>query len=259
MNELLLAQEISLQQPSLNEKGFRMKVRSNEKEYLDNLSLEGDQLKRNLTELDWVNRLLGGYQVLKNGIANFLKYIPLQKTITICDLGCGDGASLRYLAKWARKNNRKIKFTGIDANHHIIKLAKAITLDYPEIHYLNNNIWDESIQSQTFDIITCNLFCHHLDQNNLIKLIKQLITQARFGIIINDLHRNYIAYWSIWILSRILSCSVYFKHDAPLSVKKGFQKNELEELLTQLPEITYQIRWRWAFRYQVLIIRKNIS
>jgi hypothetical protein len=42
------------------------------------------------------------------------------------------------------------------------------------------------------------------------------------------------------------------KHDAPLSVLRAFTKRELVEILEKAGLIDYRIKWRWAFRWQVI-------
>jgi hypothetical protein len=43
------------------------------------------------------------------------------------------------------------------------------------------------------------------------------------------------------------------KNDAKVSVQRGFLKKELEEIIQKAGFSKYEIKWRWAFRYQVVI------
>jgi len=43
------------------------------------------------------------------------------------------------------------------------------------------------------------------------------------------------------------------RHDGKLSVKKSFLKKELQNYLKLAGLINYQISWKWAFRYQVIV------
>jgi hypothetical protein len=43
------------------------------------------------------------------------------------------------------------------------------------------------------------------------------------------------------------------KFDAPLSVLRGFSRREWIEILEEAGIKTYSIKWKWAFRWQVII------
>ena len=75
------------------------------------------------------------------------------------------------------------------------------------------------------------------------------------GFFINDLHRHWLAYYSIQNITRIFSRSYLVKNDAPLSVARGFKKDEWKELMKNAGIQNYSISWRWAFRY--LIVYSN--
>ena len=73
------------------------------------------------------------------------------------------------------------------------------------------------------------------------------------GFFINDLHRHAIAYYSIKFLTSLFSHSYLVKHDAPLSVRRGFKKEEWEKIFSNAGIIKYSIEWKWAFRYLITV------
>ena len=90
--------------------------RSSKTEIMDDFTLEGVLLRDTLDKLETINRLLGGNSVTISGLKKILKNQSKNKTITIVDLGCGNGDILRDVAQFGRKNNYSFKLTGIDAN-----------------------------------------------------------------------------------------------------------------------------------------------
>jgi hypothetical protein len=72
------------------------------------------------------------------------------------------------------------------------------------------------------------------------------------GYFINDLQRHWLAYHSIKWLTKIFSKSYLVKNDAPLSVARGFKKEEWKHLFRRSEIENYTIRWKWAFRYLVV-------
>jgi hypothetical protein len=95
-----------------------------------------------------------------------------------------------------------------------------------------------------------SLFCHHLSNDPLLGFFKSLKSVARFGFVINDLQRHALAYYGIQFLTHVFSRSHLVKHDAPLSVWRGFHADELRNLFNQAG-LSPQIEWQWAFRYLV--------
>jgi hypothetical protein len=76
---------------------------------------------------------------------------------------------------------------------------------------------------------------------------------AKEGMIINDLHRHWFAYYSINTLTHFFSKSELVKNDAKLSVLKGFTKKEWKSCLSELGFDRFYIHWVWAFRHLIIL------
>lgn len=235
---------------------MKFKVRSNEAEIMDNLEFEaGYIMNQTLRELRTINKWLGGNHVTLDALEEAISEAPVSEeaTLKVADLGCGGGDILIMLAQWFRKKGRKARLIGIDANPNIIRYATSNSKDFAEISYKEMNIFSEEFKKEKFDIINCTLFCHHFTCLQLQQLFGALRQQATTAIIINDLHRHWFAYYSIAILTRLFSRSYMVQHDAKLSVLRAFIRNELEEIIKAAGYQKYSIRWKWAFRYQVIL------
>ena len=102
------------------------------------------------------------------------------------------------------------------------------------------------------DIIHACLFCHHLTEVQLVDLIK-FARQNHAVLVINDLERNPLAYYSIKILTQLFSKSYLVKNDAPLSVLRGFKKKEWLSILKKAGAEKFTVINKWAFRHEVII------
>ena len=178
------------------------------------------------------------------------------KTITIADLGCGGGDLLRAVHDWAKAKQLNVELMGFDANPFMVRYAVEKSRMFSEIRFKTANVLSDAFTTMRFDIVCLNTFCHHLTDADFIKLLNQLQTQASTAIIVNDLHRHWIAYLSIKLISRLLNFSYLAKHDGPLSVLRAFRKCELIDLIKQAHFDCYRIRWRWAFRWEVILWKK---
>jgi len=233
-----------------------LKHRSSDIEIMDDFHCQGPVVSQTLKELDLINRLLGGNQISLDAIDNVLSNANtsfLKAPLTIADLGCGSGELLKLIAKKAKRKNIPVSLIGVDANPFIIEYAKNHTKEYDEITYLTSDVTQEEFYSQTFDIINCTLFCHHFDDASLILLLKNLHAHTRKAIIINDIHRHWFAYHSIKWLTAIFSSSSMVKYDAKLSVLRAFKRKELESIFENAGIKNYSIKWKWAFRYEIVI------
>lgn len=231
------------------------KCRSQEKEILDNFSLSGKNLSKNLRSFSMVNRFLGGHSAVSNALSELLKknFRSINQNILIADLGCGGGDTLRFIAEWFKRKSLPCQLVGFDANQSCVDYSIKNSLNYNNIFFQTGDILAIDFQQYNFDIIMINTVCHHFTDEQMISLLKRLKNQSA-AMIVNDLHRHWLAYYSIKFLTYILPCSPLEKNDGPLSVLKAFTRKELELILKKADIHNYQIKWRWAFRYQVLIL-----
>jgi 2-polyprenyl-3-methyl-5-hydroxy-6-metoxy-1,4-benzoquinol methylase len=226
-------------------------TRSVDEEIMDNLECSGEVVHQTLRELEFINQWLGGNHVTLQAL-NLLKRQKKMSTLHLADLGCGSGDMLRLIHAWALKNNVTVKLTGIDANPHIIAYAKKNLADLPEIELLSLNIFSDDFRARKFDIVIGTLFYHHFSNKQLAQFFLNLRKQVSCGFIINDIHRHPFAYYSIKLLTRWFSKSAMVKYDAPLSVLRAFSKNEIQNIFKDASIQHYILRWRWAFRWQVI-------
>jgi 2-polyprenyl-3-methyl-5-hydroxy-6-metoxy-1,4-benzoquinol methylase len=227
-------------------------LRSNQPELMDDLSLSGDELRKNLRELEVINNWLGGHKVVLDALnKSTLNY--KNQHLTIADIGCGGGDTLTSIANWAQRKSINVQLTGIDANDFMVQYARQHCQHYSNITIAQHNVFSEAFALQEYDIIVCSLFCHHFTDEQLIRLFGQLYQQARVAVIINDLHRHWFAYYSIKYITKLFSGSRLVQHDAPLSVWRAFKRPELEKLLQQASIENYSLQWMWAFRWQLVL------
>jgi ubiquinone/menaquinone biosynthesis C-methylase UbiE len=233
-----------------------LSYRSNEKELIDDLELENDALRQNLEELALINKYLGGNQVTTSGLSKLCYQSPItnhQSLIKIADLGCGGGDMLMVMADWAKKRGIKAQFIGIDANDFMIDFGTKRMANYPNISYLHQDIYSDEFKEKSFDIVTMTLFCHHFSDESLVTLLQQLKKQTRIGIVINDIHRHWFAYHSIAWITKLFLKSYLVKNDAKLSVWRAFVREDLEKIIQESGFTKYSIRWKWAFRWEVVL------
>jgi len=226
---------------------------------MDDLNLSGEALRKNLDELEIINHWLGGNKVVTSALHKVLRRSASLKAPTqplqLADIGCGGGDILRVVAHWAQKQGLNVALTGIDANDFMVNYARQKCSAYPTIEIVQENIFAAEFQARRYDLIICSLFCHHFTNDQLQVMWRQLYGQANQAVIINDLHRHPLAYYSIKWITKLFSGSYLVKNDAPLSVLRAFRKSEIKQILAAAGVEKYSLRWQWAFRWQVIMYK----
>lgn len=226
--------------------------RTNEEEIMDDFSIDGPLLNDALDKLATINKLLGGNGVTLNGLKILLKNQPKDKLITIIDLGCGGGDILRTIANYGKKEGYNFQLIGVDANKNATDYAKTLSTNYDNISFLYADVFSEEFKEMDYDIVITTLFLHHFKENQLLELIQHLLRKAKLGMVVNDLHRHKLAYY----LFKFITIPVKNKmiiEDGLTSVLRGFKRNELINLSKEL-NTNYQLKWKWAFRYQWVLV-----
>lgn len=226
--------------------------RSTAFEIMDDLNASGPVIDQTLKELEFINKWLGGNTVTLNGLHKILAGYP-SRSLTIADLGCGGGDMLMLIDKQLKHRPLQASLVGIDANPNIVAYAVKNTANHPRITFKNLDIFSSDFQAERFDIVFATLFLHHFTREQLIEIFIQLKSIARHGIVVNDLHRHPLAFYSIKMLTKYFSKSAMVINDAPLSVLRGFTRTELKEILHAAGLRSYTLQWKWAFRWQLVI------
>lgn len=229
------------------------KYRNSEPEIMDDFALEGDALKLALDKIAQINQLLGGNRLTLKGVAKLLKNESDSTVITIVDVGCGNGDMLRKLADFAVLSGLNLKLIGVDANEFTVKYAVDLSKKYPNITYRCEDVFSESFGELKYDILLCTLTLHHFVNNEIIRLLTLFNKNARLGFVVNDLHRNSVAYRLFQVFCFVFRMNEMSRKDGLTSILKGFKKKELIAFSENLKFKKYSIQWRWAFRYQWIV------
>lgn len=227
--------------------------RTDNPEIMDDFTLEGDALKLALDKIAQINQLLGGNRLTLKGVAKLLKNESNLSSVTIVDVGCGNGDMLRKLADFGFQNNLNLELIGVDANLFSVNYAIDLSRNYPNIKYRCENIFNQSFNELKFDIVLCTLTLHHFNNDEIIQLLTLFNKNSRLGFVVNDLHRNSVAYRLFQGLCFVFRMNKMSREDGLTSILRGFKKSELIAFSEKLRFKKYSVQWKWAFRYQWIV------
>ena len=228
--------------------------RATEPEIIDNPAhISEQEMEQVLIELALVNRWLGGSSACLRSISQLLSQESRRRPIIVADIGTGSGDILCALAARTQRQGNRVQMLAMDINPVACRMARKQARIWPEIGVVRADVENLPLVKKGVDFILCSTLLHHFGDRKLVELLTNLRESNTTAIIINDLHRHPVAYWAIRFLTRLFSRSRAVRNDGPLSVRKGFTRRELLELLESAGCRDFCIRWRWAFRWVVII------
>jgi len=215
--------------------------RSYEQEKMDDFSIQDKRIDLALIELRIINKYLGGISTTKSALNFFIN--SKNEELKILDIGSGSSDNL--LA--AKNLYPHLQIISIDKNLGILSNSANTLLK------INSDALYLPIKNESCDIVHVSLFLHHFNEKQIEKLLKEFLRISKIGIIINDLQRSFIALVGIKILTLLFSKSEMVKNDAPISVKRGFNRFELTDVFRNSGISNYRIKRKWAFRWMIVI------
>ena len=221
---------------------------------MDDFTIVDARLETALSNLRMVNRFLGGYAASMSVLRPYLKRAR-RRPIRVLDIGTGLADFPEYLVSWAAERRLDVHVTAIDANPAVLAYARPV-LDRrmppglrARVELVEADALALPFDEDAFDVSVASLFLHHLDEAAGVRLLREMACVSRDGLLINDLHRHPVAYYSIRALAWLLPTSPMFAHDAPLSVLRAFRRSELVALAQRAGLDAARLQWRWAFRW----------
>jgi 2-polyprenyl-3-methyl-5-hydroxy-6-metoxy-1,4-benzoquinol methylase len=231
--------------------------RSYEKELLDGDDIDFSEIALNMRELETINRWLGGHRLTIRGMR---RLAGDARSLHVCEIGCGGGDNLKAVADWGRKAGVDIRLTGIDVKESCIGFARGRKDIGASTEWICSD-YRVARPESTPDVVFCSLFCHHFDEPSILHIMDWMHANSRLGYFINDLQRDRMAYAGIRILTALFSRSRLVRNDAPLSVRRGFGRRDLEGLVAAASEgqadVRFEIESGWAFRWLLTADKKT--
>ncbi len=222
-------------------------------EKIDDFSLKGPALIKNLQEIEGFNKLLGGHNALLGALNKTIFTFSKEKEHTLLDTGCGGGDTLIKVGEVATKRGYSLKMKGVDANPFIVDYAQSRTKMNTNIKIERGDVFDNNFFSESYDFVSANIFLHHFSEDQIIRFIQQATPKTNQAIIICDLHRNIISYVAFIAITILFSANHITRNDGKISILKGFKKKEWRAILNKAGVKKYEIKWTWAFRHQIIV------
>jgi ubiquinone/menaquinone biosynthesis C-methylase UbiE len=234
----------------------KFKQRSHRLEYIDTGNYTAAEYEDCIGELQLVNRWMGDAHSLK---ATLLREIEAQglASFSILDVGAGSGELLRVAATWARKTNRRMRAVGLELNERMSESILEESERFNEISSVRGDALKLPFAEAEFDYVTCSLFTHHLTDEQVVQVLREMSRVARRRIFVIDLHRHPVAYLLYTTLGKIVLHNRLLRHDGALSILRSFKSDELLELAQRAG--LRDIRVERHFPYRLVLSADAVS
>ena len=203
-------------------------LRRVEPELLDTLPADDPSAVRSRNDLRRINRLMGTIGMLGDALETAIGSSP---SVRIVELGAGDASLMLRLARQRAKRWPRVRVGLLDMQ----PVVRADTLTgFTNLGWdaqiIGADVFDWLAQADTADppIIVANLFVHHFDDARLSALLAGIAARAR-AFVCCEPRRSRVALTGSHLLGAI-GCNAVTRNDAVISVRAGFNGNELSRV-----------------------------
>lgn len=201
-------------------------------ELIDEPGIALEELSANLRDLERLNRLFGGTRLILSCLRPMLRRAGPGE-IRILDVATGGADIPVAIARWARRQGRRVRIVGIDKNPQMLRASGDRIRQYPEVSLEIADALALPYAVGSFDVVLCSLALHHFSYVEGVRLLGALDRIGRWGFIVNDLLRSWHAYLLTWLAMRLFCRGRLVRHDGPLSMRRAYTLSELRAMVDQ--------------------------
>jgi len=202
-------------------------------ELLDDPRSDPVLVGRELRDIALLNALFGGTRAVVRELKSFLERRRAmgnrkREMWTLLDVGTGSGDIALAARAAARQLDIDLKAIGLELNPTAARIASAAGV--PTI------VADGSalpLGPRSVDVVVASQVLHHLPRPVAVRWIATFDRVARRAVVLADLRRSRVAMAGVWAASVGLAMSGVTRHDAVVSLKRGYTTTEFDEMLRQ--------------------------
>jgi len=222
-------------------------------ELLDSDAGTPAEVADSLADLRGINRNFGGTSttqamiehVWRQGLPRQLGLAPSCSQLSLLEVAAGSGDVPLAVRDRLAGRGLSLHVTLLDrsashlstGNHHRTVAGNALALPFAD---------------DSFDLVSCGLFAHHLSSEQVVQFVKEGLRVCRIGVLINDLVRSRV-HLALVYAAYPLYRSRLTRHDAPASVRAAYTPAEMRALIAQTPAARVEILRHYLYRMGVMI------
>ena len=218
---------------------FPVPARARGREILDDPETPEDIRARAMRDVVRSNRLFGGTRAVIRELRNISGELPPR--VRLIDVGTGLGDIPAAARAALARRSVDVEAIGVDASESLLRTAR---------HVLQGTIVADArrlpIADGAADVVTCSQVLHHFFDGDLRALIAEMHRISKGWVIVGDLQRSWLAVGGFWLASSALRFHEVTRVDGMTSVLRGFQPDELVQMVRDATGVAPIVR-RGAF------------
>ncbi len=190
-------------------------------ELLDSNDCPREEVAKSLKDLASINRRFGGVSTTR-ALIERVAAASGRKSFTVLEVAAGLGEVPKIVAEQLATQGIQLGVTLLDIKRsHLLPddhsvVADALALPFPD---------------NSFDLLTCSLFAHHLQPNEIVRFVREGMRVSRCALLINDLIRHPL-HLALVYAGFPLMRSYVSRHDGVASVRRAYVPGEMREIIT---------------------------
>jgi 2-polyprenyl-3-methyl-5-hydroxy-6-metoxy-1,4-benzoquinol methylase len=174
--------------------------------------------------------------------------------LRILDIGSGSCDIPLAVSRWARAPGIPLHFTCLEMAGHAVDIARRqlARAGDPAVQLLQEDVLTHQ-PAEPYDLAVASMCFHHFSNAQILTLLQRLRGFVLNSVLINDLRRSRLASLAARLLLADTGTPAGVRHDALLSIRRGFKISELSTLLRQLDSVTVSVEPARWFRIAAII------
>jgi len=193
-------------------------------ELMDEDAADERSLRASLRFIARVNALFGYTRATLAHLDRFSRSWRSGETVWMLDLATGSADIPRAILRWADRRGHDVRIVAVDRHPLTIRVAAEGPPD-PRLQLLQADVFALPFPPASFDYVLTNMFLHHLDDDEIVRVLRTMDRLASRGLIAADILRHRRAY--LWIKLFTTFSARMVRHDATASVAQALTRDEV--------------------------------
>lgn len=211
-------------------------------ELLDSDAGTAQEIASALADLRLVNRCFGGLRTSRR-MLSAVAAATRREALSVLDVACGSGDTTLHAAHDLTGEGVRLDVTLLDrAISHLPRNGtRRVVADALRIPFAD----------QSFDVVSCALFAHHLEPDQVIQFVDESLRVCREAVLINDLRRHSL-HLALVYAGRPLFRSRMAWADGIASVRRAYTMAEASGLLRRTHAARVDLEPRFLYRFAAI-------
>jgi len=228
------------------------KQRSLSEEHMDSPAFDALLADQSFRFIERVNRFLGGARVVWRFVKEEASRLPPGEPLRVLDIGSGSCDIPIAVSHRAARAGIHVQFVCVERDPYAAARARRFLNaagDLP-ITLVEGDIFEQA-PTRPHHVAVGSMVFHHFTAEQIRELVGRLVPGMCERLLINDLIRSWPNYLGAHVLCLAETAGV--RHDAVLSVRRGFRCRELRELLVSLQGLQVACDRVWPYRIRAVV------